>query len=67
MLEGGADIRYVSEMLGRAKLETTAFYTNSRSPSSGPCTPPPTHPAGNDVAGAEVRLLQPVAGTQQSS
>jgi integrase/recombinase XerD len=30
MLEGGADIRYVSEMLGHAKLETTALYTNSR-------------------------------------
>jgi integrase/recombinase XerD len=27
MLEGGADIRYVSEMLGHAKLETTALYT----------------------------------------
>jgi integrase/recombinase XerD len=30
MLEGGADIRYVSEMLGHAKLETTALYTNSQ-------------------------------------
>jgi site-specific recombinase XerD len=28
MLEGGADIRYVAEMLGHAKLETTAIYTN---------------------------------------
>ena len=27
MLEGGADIRYVSEMLGHAKLETTWIYT----------------------------------------
>jgi integrase/recombinase XerD len=27
MLEGGADIRYVAEMLGHAKLETTAIYT----------------------------------------
>jgi len=27
MLEGGADVRYVSEMLGHAKLETTALYT----------------------------------------
>ena len=27
MLEGGADIRYVAEMLGHAKLETTQRYT----------------------------------------
>jgi integrase/recombinase XerD len=27
MLEGGADIRYVAEMLGHAKLETTQLYT----------------------------------------
>lgn len=58
MLEGGADIRYISEMLGHAKLETTALYTRV-SIAKLRAVHAATHPAGNDLAGAEVRLLRP--------
>jgi integrase/recombinase XerD len=66
MLEGGADIRYVSEMLGHAKLETTALYTRV-SISKLRAVHAATHPAGNDTVGADIRLLQPVPGAQQTS
>ena len=61
MLEGGADIRYVSEMLGHAKLETTALYTRV-SIAKLRAVHAATHPAGNDAAGAEIRIL-PVTKT----
>jgi integrase/recombinase XerD len=57
MLEGGADIRYVSEMLGHAKLETTALYTRV-SIAKLRAVHAATHPAGNDSVGADVHVLR---------
>ncbi|MCU4183034.1 hypothetical protein K6U06_01575 [Acidiferrimicrobium sp. IK] len=58
MLEGGADIRYVSEMLGHAKLETTALYA-SVSTAKFRAVHAGTHAAGNDNADgrADIRIL----------
>lgn len=61
MLEGGADIRYVSEMLGHAKLETTAIYTRV-SIAKLRAVHAATHPAGDDAGTAEIRML-PAART----
>jgi len=47
MLEGGADIRYVAEMLGHAKLETTQLYTRV-SIGKLQAVHAATHPTGND-------------------
>jgi integrase/recombinase XerD len=57
MLEGGADIRYVAEMLGHAKLETTQIYTRV-SIAKLRAVHAATHPAGNDADAAEIRLLR---------
>jgi integrase/recombinase XerD len=64
MLEGGADIRYVSEMLGHAKLESTALYTRV-SIAKLRAVHAATHPAGNDASGADIPLLQAVQGAQR--
>ena len=50
MLEGGADIRYVAEMLGHAKLETTAIYTRV-SIAKLRAVHAATHPAGGGQTG----------------
>jgi integrase/recombinase XerD len=46
MLDGGADIRYVGEMLGHAKLETTQIYTRV-SIAKLRAVHAATHPAGD--------------------
>jgi integrase/recombinase XerD len=66
MLEGGADIRYVSEMLGHAKLETTALYTRV-SIAKLRAVHAATHPAGNDSVGAEIHLLRSTSSLPKSS
>jgi integrase/recombinase XerD len=58
MLEGGADIRYVAEMLGHQKLETTQIYTRV-SIAKLRAVHAATHPAGNDHHEREAR---PAAG-----
>jgi site-specific recombinase XerC len=66
MLEGGADIRYVSDMLGHDEFETTSIYTRV-SIANLHAVHAATHPAGNNTVGADNRLLQPVPGSWQTS
>ena len=56
MLEGGADIRYVAEMLGHAKLETTAIYTRV-SIAKLRAVHAATHPAGGSQPPRRTRRL----------
>ncbi len=66
MLEGGADIRYVGEMLGHAKLETTQLYTRV-SIAKLRAVHAACHPSGRSSAGADVHVLGPVADSPLSS
>jgi integrase/recombinase XerD len=76
MLEGGADIRYVAEMLGHARLETTQRYTRV-SIDRLQAVHAATHPAANlnvamateicsvrpGAAGMDLRSIQSAAST----
>lgn len=42
MLEGGADIRFIQQMLGHSELSTPDLHSGSRSANSSRSTPPPT-------------------------
>ena len=63
MLEGGADIRYVAEMLGHARLETTQRYTRV-SIDRLRAVHAPSHPAAgfNVAMAAELCTALPGAG-----
>ena len=52
MLENGADVRYIQAMLGHAKLETTAIYTQV-SIKQLKDVHSLTHPAGKSLTGAK--------------
>jgi integrase/recombinase XerD len=61
MLEGGADIRYVQQMLGHSKLETTEIYTHVSITKLREVYAA-THPAAKLGRSAAVRVASPAAG-----
>src|ERR1700752_1915440 len=58
MLEGGADVRYIQQMLGHSRLETTEVYTHVsiRTPKAIHSA---THPARLQRTSSEPKLLPP--------
>ncbi|HTR71256.1 MAG TPA: tyrosine-type recombinase/integrase [Mycobacteriales bacterium] len=59
MLDGGADIRYVGEMLGHAKLETTQIYARV-SIAKLRAVHAATHPAGDGAPSTDCEHLRAV-------
>ena len=59
MLENGADIRYIQQLLGHEKLDTTAIYTEVRSNSCRKSMPAAIPPPGSETpVPPPVRRLQ---------
>ena len=58
MLEGGADVRYIQQMLGHSRLETTEVYTHV-SIRTLKAVHTATHPARLQRTSSEPKLLPP--------
>src|SRR6266496_212109 len=65
MLEGGADVRYIQQMLGHSRLETTEVYTHV-SIRTLKAVHTATHPARLQRASTEPKLLPPAQEVEQS-